>query len=82
LALAHSKKKELLATESYLEAEKLAVVYKKIVQENYDIPIITVRKENKSYVIYENHRCFSKWLLNQEYVSSYEIQNELFRPPW
>lgn len=76
------KIEELLATEPYLEAEKLAVVYKKIVQESYDVPIITVRKGNKSYVIDGHHRCFSKWLLNQECISSYEIQNELFKPPW
>lgn len=76
------KIEELFATEPYLEAEKLAVVYKKMVQENYDIPIITVRKNDKSYVIDGHHRCFSKWLLNQEYVSSYEIRNELLKPPW
>ncbi|MGC8934625.1 MAG: hypothetical protein ACP5LN_05695 [Thermoproteota archaeon] len=73
---------DLLATEPYLEAEKLAVVYKKMVQENYDVPIITVRKDSKSYVIDGHHRCFSKWLLNQGYILSYEIQNELFKPPW
>lgn len=76
------KIEELLATEPYLEAEKLAVVYKKMVQENYDVPIVTVRKSNKSYVIDGHHRCFSKWLLNQEHAFSYEIENELFKPPW
>ncbi|MEM3415636.1 MAG: hypothetical protein QW575_08710 [Thermoproteota archaeon] len=73
---------ELLATEPYLEAEKLAIVYEKMVHEKYDVPIITVRKNNKSYVIDGHHRCFSKWLLNQEHISSYEIHNELFKPPW
>jgi len=76
------KIEDLLATEPYLEAEKLAFVYKKMVQENYDVPIITVRKDNRSYVVDGHHRCFSKWLLNQEYILSYEIQNELFKPPW
>lgn len=76
-----AKIEELYATEPYLESEKLTVVYMKMMKEKYDIPIITVRKNSKLYIIDGHHRCFSKWLLRGEYIVTYEIVNELFRPP-
>ena len=57
------KFKRLRATENLLELEKLAIVLKKTIYENYNIPIITIETKEADYIIDGHHRAYAKYLL-------------------
>ena len=53
-------------TEDFLENDKLALVFKKTVEENYDVPITVVNSGEDYFVLDGHHRAFiRKKLMNQ-----------------
>jgi len=48
----------LYPTEDFLENDKLALVFKKTVEENYDVPITVVNSDEDYFVLDGHHRAF------------------------
>jgi hypothetical protein len=48
----------LFPTEDFLENDKLALVFMKIVTEGYDVPIIAVERSNDYFILDGHHRVF------------------------
>jgi hypothetical protein len=48
----------LYPTEDFLENDKLALVFMKMIEENYDVPIIAVERGNDYYVLDGHHRAY------------------------
>jgi hypothetical protein len=48
----------LYPTEDFLENDKLAFVFMKVVRENYDVPIIVVERSGDYFVLDGHHRAF------------------------
>ena len=48
----------LYPTEDFLENDKLALVFMKIIEENYDVPIIAVEHENDYFILDGHHRAY------------------------
>lgn len=48
----------LYPTEDFLENDKLALVFMKIIEENYNVPIITVERENDYFILDGHHRAY------------------------
>jgi len=64
----------LLPTEPFLEKDKLALVFKKIIEENYRTPII-VAKHNEAYGILDGHHRAYIWKkLNRGYIHGYVLK--------
>ncbi len=74
------KFKRLRATENLLELEKLAIVLKKTIYENYNIPIITIRTKEADYIIDGHHRAYAKYLLDLEGINAYRILFNNYSP--
>jgi hypothetical protein len=56
----------LYPTEDFLENDKIALVFMKIVKEGYDVPIIAVEREGDHFVLDGHHRSFvSKKLMKK-----------------
>ncbi len=49
---------KLYATEEFLENDKLALVLMKVVEEGYDVPIVTVKRDDDYFVLDGHHRAF------------------------
>jgi IMP dehydrogenase len=48
----------LFPTEEFLENDKLALVFQKVVDENYDVPITVVNRDEEYFVLDGHHRAF------------------------
>jgi len=48
----------LYATEEFLENDKLALVLMKVMEESYDVPIVTVKHNDDYFVVDGHHRAF------------------------
>lgn len=70
----------LYSTQKYLEADKLGLVLRETLLNNYDPPIIVVRgREGKKYVIDGHHRArIALWL--RENIRAYVLNIPLYRP--
>jgi len=61
-------------TENFLEKDKLAVVFMKVLTEDYDVPIIAVERVEDFFVLDGHHRSFiSKKLMNKT-VKAYVLK--------
>jgi hypothetical protein len=60
----------LYPTEDFLENDKLALVFMKIVNEAYDVPIIAVEREEDYFVLDGHHRCFISKKLKKETIKA------------
>jgi hypothetical protein len=49
---------QLYPTEDFLENDKIALVFMKIIKEGCDVPIIAVWREEDYFVLDGHHRCF------------------------
>jgi hypothetical protein len=60
----------LFPTEDFLENDKLALVFMKIVKEDYDVPIIAVERGNDYFVLDGHHRSFISKKLNKSTIKA------------
>jgi hypothetical protein len=63
----------LYPTEDFLENDKAAFVFMKIVRENYDVPIIVVRNDSDYFVLDGHHRSFVRKKLMCETIKAYVL---------
>jgi len=61
-------------TESFLEKDKLAVVFMKVVTEDYDVPIIAVKRVEDFFVLDGHHRSFISKKLMKKTVKAYVLK--------
>ncbi len=61
-------------TESFLEKDKLAVVFMKVVTEDYDVPIIAVKRMEDFFVLDGHHRSFISKKLMKKTVKAYVLK--------
>jgi len=66
--------KSLCPTEDFLEKDKLAVILMKIIDEGYNVPIITVRKGGEYYIVDGHHRAYILTKMMREMVESYILR--------
>jgi hypothetical protein len=60
----------LYPTEDFLENDKIALVFMKIVKEGYDVPIIAVEHKGEYFVLDGHHRCFISKKLKKNTVKA------------
>jgi IMP dehydrogenase len=60
----------LYPTEDFLENDKLALVFMKIVTEGYDAPIIVVKREDDYFVLDGHHRAFISRKLQKKTIKA------------
>jgi len=61
-------------TESFLEKDKLAVVFMKVLTEGYDVPIIAVKRVEDFFVLDGHHRSFISKKLMKKTVKAYVLK--------
>jgi len=61
-------------TESFLEKDKLAVVFMKVLTEDYDVPIIAVKRVEDFFVLDGHHRSFISKKLMKKTVKAYVLE--------
>ncbi|MBS7648379.1 MAG: ParB N-terminal domain-containing protein [Candidatus Bathyarchaeia archaeon] len=66
--------KSLCPTENFLERDKLALIFMKIVNEGYRVPIISVRKGGEYYIVDGHHRSYILAKMMEEMVESYVLR--------
>jgi len=60
----------LYPTEDFLENDKLALVFMKMIEENYDVPIITVERGEDYYVLDGHHRAYISSKIQKKNIKS------------
>jgi hypothetical protein len=65
---------DLYPTEDFLENDKLALVFKKIVEEDYDVPIIVVERHNDFFVLDGHHRAYISSKIQRRSLKSLVLQ--------
>jgi len=61
-------------TESFLEKDKLAVVFMKVLTEDYDVPIIAVKRVEDFFVLDGHHRSFISKKLMKKTIKAYVLK--------
>lgn len=61
-------------TEDFQESDKLALVFRKIVEENYDVPIIVVNSGNDYFILDGHHRAFIHRKLMHKTIKAYVLR--------
>jgi hypothetical protein len=61
-------------TEDFLENDKLALVFMKIVKENYDVPIIVVKRGEDYFILDGHHRSFIYKKLMIKSIGAYVLK--------
>ena len=64
----------LYPTEDFLENDKIAQVFMKIVKENYDVPIIIVQKGEDYFILDGHHRSFIHKKLMDKTIKAYVLK--------
>jgi IMP dehydrogenase len=60
-------------TEDFQESDKLALVFRKIVEENYDVPITVVNSGNDYFILDGHHRAFIHRKLMHKTIKAYVL---------
>ena len=63
----------LYPTEDFLENDKLALVFMKIIEENYDVPIIAVEHENDYFILDGHHRAYISSKIQRKRIKSIRL---------
>jgi hypothetical protein len=61
---------QLFPTEDFLENDKLALVFRAVVTQGYDAPIISVEREDDYFVVDGHHRAFVSRKLRRETIKA------------
>jgi hypothetical protein len=61
---------KLYPTEDFLENDKLALVFMKMIEENYDVPIIAVERGDDYYVLDGHHRAYISSKIQKKNIKS------------
>ncbi len=61
-------------TEDFQESDKLALVFRKIVEENYDVPITVVNSGNDYFILDGHHRAFIHRKLMHKTIKAYVLR--------
>lgn len=64
----------LFPTEEFLENDKLALVFQKVVDENYDVPITVVNSDEDYFVLDGHHRAFIRKKLMFRTIEAYVLK--------
>ena len=64
---------QLSPTEPFLENDKLALVFRKVIVEDYSVPIIVLRQEGALFVIDGHHRAYISKKLGRPRIRSYVL---------
>jgi len=64
---------ELHPTETFLEKDKLSLVFQKIIEEDYMVPIIAVEQGGQHFIIDGHHRSFINKKLGKGTIKAYVI---------
>jgi ParB-like chromosome segregation protein Spo0J len=64
----------LYPTEEFLENDKLALVFMKIVTEGYDVPIIAVKRDEDYFVLDGHHRSFIFKKFSEKTIKAYVLK--------
>jgi IMP dehydrogenase len=64
----------LYPTEDFLENDKLALVFMKVLTEDYNVPIIVVKRETDYFVIDGHHRAYIFKKLQRKAIDSYVVK--------
>lgn len=65
---------KLYPTEDFLENDKIALVLKKIITEGYDVPIVSVEKEEDYFVLDGHHRAYLYKKLMRQTIQSFVLK--------
>lgn len=65
---------KLFPTEDFLENDKLAVVFMKVLTENYNVPIIVVKRFDDYFVIDGHHRVYIFRKLEKKAIEAYVLK--------
>lgn len=64
----------LYPTEEFLENDKLALVFKKIIREDYDVPIVVAERGQDYFVLDGHHRSFIHKKLLSKFIKAYVVK--------
>jgi IMP dehydrogenase len=60
----------LIPTEPFLEDDKVKLVMDKVMKEGYNVPIIVLEHDKKSYIIDGHHRAYSYYVLKKSRIDA------------
>lgn len=69
-------------TEKFLEKDKLALIFLKVVREGYNVPIIAVKQGNDYFIVDGHHRSFISSKMKAKTIRAYVLifpQNKIYR---
>jgi hypothetical protein len=64
----------LYPTEAFLEKDKLALVFMKIIKEGYDVPIITISHRHNIFILDGHHRAYLFRKLTRDKIDTYVLR--------
>jgi len=64
----------LYPTEEFLEKDKLALIFRKVVREGYDVPIIVVKRDDDYFIIDGHHRSFISRKVMKKTMRAYVLK--------
>ncbi len=67
-------------TEAFLEKDKLALVFMKIVREGYDVPIVTISHRHNIFILDGHHRAYLFRKLERNKIDTYILRFPNNRP--
>jgi len=70
----------LSPTEPFLEEDKLSLVFKKVIEEDYDPPVIAVKAGPVFYVLDGHHRSYIRLKLAESIIRAYVLIFPDYRP--
>ncbi len=64
---------QLRPTESFLENDKFAIVFRKIIEEGYSVPIVVLKQGGVFFVVDGHHRSYINWKLGKSSILSFVL---------
>ena len=64
----------LYPTEDFLEKDKLALIFMKVVREDYNVPIIAVERNEDRFILDGHHRSYVSKKISKESIEAYVLR--------